>query len=516
MTLARPTAPGATAVPPLAWREVSAVAVIVGGVLLARLGRYDIGGDELYFLTAGRRPAPGYADQGPLVPMLAALSDRLAPGSLVVLRLPVVLATIGGILLSAATAREFGGGRGPQLLAALAYATTPVAVMQSAVLSTFALDITLTATVCWLFIRWVRIRQDRLLVLAGLAAAVDFQVKWLIPLVWAGLAAGVALFGPRALLRRPAWWLACAVLSVSALPQLWWQAAHGWPQLAMGAVVRDEQLATSGGLVAMPLQVIVTAGPLGVLLLVGMWAGMRSPRLHPYRFLVPLVLLGLAGVVAGGLRPYFVAGAFPGLFAAGAVYLSEHRLSGRVRMLGAALTAAATAVAVAAVTVLPLPESRLREPTDHYSQLDRRMRLHGPSGWPELVAAVDSAHRALPPRERAGLLVLTQNYWQAAALDYYGPAAGLPPVYSPNRGYGYFGPPPDSATAVLYVGVDRPETALRVAFGATAELTRRDEPLGFPGVNRAVSVWYCRDPRVPWSTAWPAARTLPLVDGTAR
>ncbi|MFD6216600.1 hypothetical protein ACFWFJ_25315, partial [Nocardia salmonicida] len=30
--------------------------------------------------------------------------------------------------------------------------------------------------------------------------------------------------------------------------------------------------------------------------------------------------------------------------------------------------------------------------------------------------------------------------------------AGLPPVFSPNRGFGYFGVPPDTADTVVYVG----------------------------------------------------------------
>lgn len=46
---------------------------------------------------------------------------------------------------------------------------------------------------------------------------------------------------------------------------------------------------------------------------------------------------------------------------------------------------------------------------------------------------------------------MTQNYWQASALAVLG-SADLPPVYSASRGYGYFGPPPDSGTRVLYVG----------------------------------------------------------------
>lgn len=504
----------AVALPPFAWREVGLVATLAAVLFAARAGRYPFGGDELYFIAAGHRPAFGYADQGPVVPLLAAAADLVAPGSPVALRLPAVLLTVAAILLSASTAREFGGGRWPQVLAAAAYATTPMAVTQSAMLSTFAVDVTLTALVAWLWIRWVRTRADHLLWLAGAVAAVDFQVKWLIPIVWAGLTLGVAVFGPRDMMRRPAWWGGSALLAVSAIPTALWQQAHGWPQLAMGAVVRAEQLATSG-LIGMPVQIVLVTGPLGLLLLAGMWAGLRWDRLRPCRFVIPMVAIGLVGVVAGGLRPYFVAGAFPGLFAAGAVYLADRELSRRARAAGAGLLALATAVTVAAVLVLPLSSARLTEPTDRYAQIDWRSRLYGSSGWDRLVVTVTDTVRRIPPGERRDLVIVTQNYWQAAALERFG-AGTLPDVYSPHRGYGHFGPPPDSATTVLYVGVEDPGTALRTKFVAATPVARLDERLGFPGVDRGVTVWHCRFPGEPWSRAWPGMLTLPMVDGTVR
>src|SRR3954451_13564537 len=58
-----------------------------------------------------RRPPPdvGLRHQPPGLPLLAAGLDALAPGSLVVLRLPAVLATAGTALLAGLIARELGG-----------------------------------------------------------------------------------------------------------------------------------------------------------------------------------------------------------------------------------------------------------------------------------------------------------------------------------------------------------------------------------------------------------------------
>lgn len=497
-----------------AWRPVGVVAVVAGGLFLSRLGRYEFGGDELYFIAAGRQLALGYADQGPVVPLLAALADVLAPGSREVLRLPALLATVASILLAAAIAREFGGGARAQTIAAICYACTPAAVMQAAMASTYALDAALTAGISWLFIRWVRTRADWLLAVAGLLAAVDFQVKWLAPMVWAGLAVGFAVFGPAALLRSRGWWFGSAVLVVAAVPTLVWQHHHGWPQLAMGAVVRAEQLATSGGLVAMPWQVVLVTGPLGALALVGIWAGLRAEPLRPYRFLIPIVVVGLGAVVVGGLRPYFVVGALPGLFAAGAVFVVERPWRAALVRGGAAFTACSALLATALVLALPLPGHLLQTPTDRYDQIDTRSKLFGPTGWSALIDGVTTATHQIPAEERSGLAIITENYWQAAALATLGGDRALPPVYSPNRGYGYFGAPDDYTTAILYVGLTVPHQTMSGVLTHCTPVHRVDDRLGYPGVNRNVTIWWCATTRRSWSSVWPSLRTLPLFDGT--
>ncbi|MGZ3304705.1 MAG: hypothetical protein ACXU8U_02490, partial [Asticcacaulis sp.] len=72
-------------------------------------GRYDVFRDELYFIVCGRHPDFGYADQPPIIPLLAA--GFYAPGhSTWLLRLPAVLAAGALPWLSVRFARLLGGG----------------------------------------------------------------------------------------------------------------------------------------------------------------------------------------------------------------------------------------------------------------------------------------------------------------------------------------------------------------------------------------------------------------------
>ncbi|MGW4241719.1 glycosyltransferase family 39 protein [Nocardia sp. NPDC004722] len=481
------------------------VAAVTAVVLLARCARYDYFGDELYFVSAGRHLAAGYVDQGPLVPALARAADLLAPGSLPVLRFAAISAGIAAIVTTAATARELGGGRIAQTGAALTYATCPFLIVQTASLSTFAFDTSLSAAAIWLLIRWTRTRRDRLLLAAALAVALDIQVKLLVAVLLVGLGVGILAAGPRTLVRRPAAWAGFGIIALSAAPSLWWQYRHGWPQLAMGAVIGTEQRLATGGVAGLPLQLVLLAGLLGVpLALTGLWALATATRWRAYRFVAVATAVDIAFVVAADGRPYYATAYFPVLFAAGATCLADR--AARSRATAAGFTAGAamsTVLAIAVVSALPLPGPH--RPTDTRAELSTRLRMFGTSGWDHLITTVDAIYRTLPPDQRPHTVVIAENYWQAAALDVL-PTAPLP-VYSPNRGFALFATPTETATSALYVTGEASEFLVRRAFTTAYPLARLDDPLGFPGIDRRVTIWRCDHPRRPWPALWAESTT---------
>ncbi|WP_406229796.1 glycosyltransferase family 39 protein [Nocardia sp. NBC_01009] len=489
--------------PPLATTGIAVVAAVSAGVLLFSISRYDYFGDELYFLAAGRRPSFGYADQGPVLPMLARLMDTIAPGSYFVLRLPVVALTVLATVLCAMIARELGGGRGAQLFAAFAYVTSPFLLLQGKMLTTNAVDTVLWAIITWLVVRWVRTRRDRLLLCAALVTAVDMQVKWLIPFFWITVAVSALVFGPRELVRRPLLWLGGLIVVIATVPTLIWQARHDWPQLEMGMVISGEQGILGGKVMFVPLA-LLTAGYLGtVLLIYGVLALLWQVSLRPYRFLAVSLLLLFAIFLTIGGRIYYVAGMYGVMFAAGAVGLTE--LAARLRpaprrlLTGGGIVLAAVAMAYMLMSTPWRDAAHVDPPADNAEAMIN-IGVYGEFGWPELTTAVTDAYDSLTPDEQAGAIVVTDTYWQASALDQFA-RDRLPPIYSPSRGYGYFGTPPDTATVVLAVGVN--EAFLRWNFDQIAPVGKVDSRLGYEGNTQNVTIWKCTGLRHPWSEVWP-------------
>ncbi|MFD4429386.1 glycosyltransferase family 39 protein [Nocardia sp. NPDC058497] len=493
--------------PSFALRGVALIASIAAIALTVTAGRYEFFGDELYFLSAGRRLDYTYADQGVVVPLFAWIADQLAPGSVTALRFPAVVMCVGAIVVAALIAYELRGSHRAQMLAAATYAMSGLAANQ-VVLSTFSFDATLTAVITWLFIRWVRTRQDWLIVVAGLVAAVDMQVKWMIPIVWACLGLAVVLCGPREMLRRPALWAATGILAASLVPILYWQSQHNWPQLAMGAVIGAEQDATGYGPVGFLPQWPILAGVMGTLLLaVGMWAAFKQESLRPYRFIAVALVIMTAFVMLTHGRPYYPGGLFPAVFALGAVGLWQYD---RKRWMNRALVPIAGLSVLAVIvtlTVVPLSPSWRTEARDAID-LGLRAAFFGNTNWSSLVAAVGTGYDTLTPEEKTNAVVVAQGYPQAGAIEQFGGQYDLPATYSPSRGFGFFGPPPDSATTVIYVGLDTAEDDLRTRFAQVERVVHLDDPMGIPGIDRMVAVWRCTGPKQPWSTMWDSMTTL--------
>lgn len=485
---------------PVAWRPVGLIALVLGVVLTLTSGRYGWFGDELYFLSAGARPAAGYADQPPLLPMLAAAADAIAPGSLGVLRVPATLATVAQVVLAAVIAAELGGRRRAQVMAAGAAAIGLHLLAGGHILATSTIDPLFWALTIWLVVRWTRTRHDGLLLAAGGVVAVALTGKVLIPILLVGIAVGVVVAGPRSLLSRPLLWVGIALALLSTVPTLWWQATHGWPQLQMGEVVAGEAGLFGNRWQFLP-RALWYAGilPGAVLVLAGVWGLFRLEALRPWRWLGVAVAVGTLMLLVPGGRPYYVAGFYAALYAVGAVAV-QHLAADRgvPRSWGWTLSAASYGVCGVLIAALALPIG----PPSARAGFD--YQALGQVGWPEFTDGVAHAWAARPPEQRGKAAVVTYSYWYASALEHEGPSRGLPPtIYSPHRGFGYFGPPPDSATWVLLVG--------KVRWAPTFCADLRSLPPYISTAERSVTqkvpLAWCR-PSAPWSQAWPSLRYM--------
>ncbi|TWF74641.1 dolichyl-phosphate-mannose-protein mannosyltransferase [Pseudonocardia hierapolitana] len=483
-----------------AWGGLGALAAGVAALLLAVSGRYGYHRDELYFLRAGREPAFGYVDQPPLTPFLARAMDTVLPGSLTGLRLPSVLAAALVVVLTGLIARELGGGRGAQLLAAASMGVSAVLLVVGHLLSTTTFDLLAWTALTWLLVRALR-DGGAVWLATGAVAGLAVQNKSLPLVLLAGVLVGVLAVGPRAALASRWPWLGAAVALVIWAPNLAWQAANGFPVFTLSTAIAGGSSGSSEPwYLFLPFQLVLVSPLLVPVWALGWWRLARDPALRTWRaFAVAYVLVAVLFLVTGG-KPYYLAGFFPVLLAAGAPAVVEWARRGARRIRSGLIVAAlALSLAMSALLMLPLvPVGELaRTPVP-----DINYDAGETVGWPEFAATIAAVHAQVPAGERVA--VLTGNYGEAGAVDRFLPA--LTPAHSGHNSYWSWGPPPEEAATLIVVGLD--ETQLRRWFGAVELAARVDNGVGLDNDEQGEPVWLVRERRVPWSQLWPQLRHI--------
>jgi hypothetical protein len=199
---------------------------------------------------------------------------------------------------------------------------------------------------------------------------------------------------------------------------------------------------------------------LAPLWLAGVIAPFVKRRLSPARFLAIAFVLTSAFYFYERGTNYYLFPVYPTMFAVGAV--AAERLSHW--LLGAWAAAAVVASAIVMPTVLPLLDpallERYMEATHTRPEPFQAAAVGAPLtqgfsdelGWREMTKAVAAAFHALPPEERTRAAILAANYGEAAALDVYGPAHGLPAPLSGHNQYWLWGPRDYDGALILNVG----------------------------------------------------------------
>jgi hypothetical protein len=487
----------------------------VWGIALATLalhlsvaGRYDIFRNELYYIVCGRHPAFGYADQPPLVPLIAAATQVFGINAWL-LRLPAALAGAALIPLTASLSRLFGGTGLSAVIAAAAAALAPALLGLTHLLTTSTFEPLAWTALAYFLSRAVVLDDRRALIAAGMAAGIALQAKYGIVIWAAGLAAGMLATESRKLLvTRQAWW-AAALAAVIAAPSLIWQTLHGWPFAQVMLNHAEGQTNFTG---SPPVYEIHQALAMNIVLaplwLTGLIAPFALKRLRNARILAIAYALAAAIIIAARGKDYYLFPAYPTLFAIGAAACAT-----LPRWLAGGWLALATAnAALIAPIVLPLLNPpALAAYLDRYHLHPKPIERAGIGapltqvfsdelGWRALEKTVATVYRALPPADRARAAIIASNYGEAAAIDVYGAADGLPPALSGQDQYYFWGPRGYDGSVIIHINGD--EDRWRRNCASLEEAARFGAPYVMPyETDRPIFV--CRDARVKLRDAWP-------------
>jgi len=126
-------------------------------------------------------------------------------------------------------------------------------------------------------------------------------------------------------------------------------------------------------------------------------------------------------------------------------------------------------------------------------------------GWDTLATTVAHVYRDLPAADRAGCGILAGNYGEAGAIDYYGPALGLPKALSGHNSYFYWGPRGYSGSCMIIYG-ERSDEFIKY-FGDVRVAATSVSPYSMPN-ERNIPIYVCRKPIAPLAELWPRFKLI--------
>jgi len=467
-------------------------------------GQYGFHRDELATLEDARHLDWGYVAYPPVTPFFGRLSLILFGTSLVGFRFFAAVAEAAAVVLTGLMAKELGGKRGAVLVAA--FAAIPFCLGGGALMQYVSFDYFFWVLTAYFVVRLLKSDDPQWWMAIGGALGLGMQTKWTMGFLALGVVAGVVLTDARRFLRTKWLWYGVGLSVVVFLPNVIWQARHAFISLDFLSYIhaRDIRIGRTQGFLPDQLKLTLLAIPIwiaGLHFYVVSPAGKRF-RVLGWMYIVPLLLF----VVAKG-RGYYLAAAYPMLYAAGSVW-GEQWLAGIGR--GRANTArtvvwVALVIDLAVVAVITLPMAPVNSRWwDFASKINGDLREE--LGWTELVETVAKIRDRLPMEDRRRLGILAGNYGEGGAVNLYGPNYGLPQAISGTNSFwlrGYGDPPPQT---VIVLGFSRRWAEEHFANCELAGHTGNRYSVPNEESEDHPDIFVCRDLKASWPEFWKKFR----------
>ena len=492
-----------------------AVLIIAGVSFVAHVvfgDNYGYFRDELYFMAMSHHPAFGYVDVPPLVAWITLIPRFLTGNALWAIHVISALVCAGTILLTGLMARLLGGARWVQGLAALGSATNLVLLAGGSTYTYDVFDQFWWALAATILIRLLRDEQPRRWLAFGVVAGLGLLTKETM-LFWGfALVVGLLLTRQRRLLFSR-WTLLGGVIAFALVsPFLIWNAVNGWASFQYWAGYSQNHSSGGTPLDFLANQILVN-NPFSVFLWgAGLWY-FFSKRGARYRvFGWAYVILFVLFIVIQG-KSYFLAPAYPPLYAGGAVLVGQWRVGSRrwVAAYAVALALIGALLAPAAMPVLaPAVYAHIYGPSGNSGSQQDSGDVYGlPQsladrfGWEQQVALIAQVYHSLPPNEQRVACIYTENYGEAGALVQFGPSYHLPPPISGHNAFYLWGPQGCSGQVLITINI-APQDAARGYSSVT--LAARTSCAACVAFENQAPILILRQPKEPFSVLWSQAK----------
>jgi hypothetical protein len=481
------------------------IATAVLALQLATANRYGYFGDEMYHMACGEHLAWGYVDQPPLIALIAWITRHTFGTSVFAIRIIPAFACFALVWLTGLLARELGGGRFAQGLAALCSACAGVYIILGHLFTMNVFEPLLWMGCAYVVIRIVKTGNQKLWLWFGLLAGIGLENKYSMGVFGFAVVVGLVLTRERKAFASPWIWIAGVIAFLIFLPNLLWNIQHNFPFFELmrniKASGRDTVFTPLGYVKAQIMLLTPVTFPVWLLGAVYFffWRTGKPFRLLGWAFVTVLVVL----ILSHG-KDYYAAPVFPMMFAGGAI--AWEQISSRKgwwwlkeALIALIVVGTALLLPLFAPVLSPEPFLRYQAALPFSVQPDEKSMALEPMphyyswcfGWEEMVKAVAKAYAMVPPEERSDTAIFANDFAAGGAVDIIGPKYGLPKAIGGHQSYWLWGARNYSGQTVIVLG-SKPEWEAE-HFNEVTVVAELHNPYAPPWENRPVLL--CRGPK---------------------
>jgi len=468
-------------------------------------GQYGFHRDELDFIMNARQLAWGYVSYPPITPFFARVGLVLFGESLRGLRVLPAIAQGFAMVLAGLMARDMGGKRGAQLLAAFTVFIAPVSLLGGTVIMYFAFDYLWWIMVAFFTVRLLATDDPRYWLGIGAGIGLGMITKYTMIFWVAGLVVAVLASPLRKYLRSKWLYLGAGLSLLIFLPNLIWQIQHNFIVFDYLSFIHARDIGLGRADSFLPDQLYVTTNPLSLpIWTIGLGSCLLAASMKRFRPLAWMFLTTFVLFLLNKGRGYYTGPAYVMLLAAGCVWF-ENWLGARTersRRLGLGLLWGTQVIGSLIGIILMKPIVPINSPLWEITS-DVNGEFVEMIVWQDLTAQVAEIYQSLPEEGKPRTVILTGNYGEAGAFDLYGQDYDLPRVITGSNSMWYRGYGEPEPETVIVVGFERQYADM--FFGSCKSVGTVTNRYGVENEETSYhsGLYVCRQPRRPWAEMWP-------------
>lgn len=422
---------------------------------LFALSHFGFQRDELLHLALGDHLAWGYKEVPPFIAVLGRINSSILGGSVFATRIFSTVAAGLIIWFTGLITVELGGRKFAITLACLALICSPAFLASGYLFQPVVFDQLWWVLAVYLAVKYINTSSIKYLYLIGVVTGIGLLTKYTMGFFAFALVIGLLFTKQRRVLSNKHFWFAMLVALVIFLPTILWEFTHHLPVLTHMGQLQENQLQYVKPVDFIVQQLLVN-GIAVILWLVGFFFLLFAFKLRKYQFLAFAYIAIFLFLLEMNGKNYYLFGAYPMLFAAGA-YGFERWVKNIALRTVVVLLFTLPVVGVLPILLPVLPLNNTLACFDHVNKKYPFMRfistwedrkVHRTSqdygdmfGWDEITQKVDSVYRSLSPDQQKRTIIFADNYGEAGAIHHYGKAYNLPDAISLDSSFALWSPP---------------------------------------------------------------------------